>query len=52
MVLWISLVSLSIGGVVVPFWISEHRVEGKNINSFACFKSCFDLLDLRFGTSS
>jgi len=49
---WISLGPMSIGGVVVPLWTSEHRVEGKNINSFACFKSCFDLLDLRFGTSS
>jgi hypothetical protein len=39
MVLWISLGFVAIGGVV----------EVKNINSFARFKSCFDLLDPRFG---
>ena len=43
MVLWISLGPMSIGGFVIPFWISEHRVEGMNINSFACFRGCFDL---------
>ena len=42
MVLWISLGSLSIGGVVIPFRIDEHRLEGKNINSIARFKSCFN----------
>jgi hypothetical protein len=42
MVWWISLGSLSIGGDVVPFRIGEHRLEGKNINSIAHFKSCFN----------